>query len=954
MIASPVYVLPRVSAESSGEASSYRTTVDLGSGWSAYPVTFDGKITNEQEWSDAYQQKVVFFRGWLPDEPHLRTNDTAAATFYVKNDAKWLYLLVHVNSTNKDPQGIGISYYWWTWHGVWDGGRAAGVERDGSVYDAYYVNETYWKDVKPTNVKGAVSCVTFLLSGSDCWFEFAKMLRSDDAHDWSFAPGEEVGTGPPDLLVNMHFAKNEGSYIRYTKLHLSPESEASYSELKSSFTWRSGQVLTLNGFLLSPDFSINVEKGTYRVGKIAINATFRESLNQSRKPDYSRFPTFDIGTTVGSRPESFSCQRYCGQSSNPYYGVAVGPAPNAIGDQSVRVTMDFTQIRFSVQSSNGSKFPTMILFAEPIFRYDPIFASDGKIFINLVVWSGDPDIQTWNLMLQNATLDVELVGEGRLLASLPRPSFHESWTWNVSRRGLRTPIAGLAASDDGHVLAAANVYNDTSNAAEVYLLDSEGHLVWSNIHPGGQFYWNHLDIGLTPDRNFAAYAIYSSGPYQQNDAGIWYVDENGHPIWVHRELGYHSVAMSSDGQLVAAVGATKGTGSSIQSDGKLLVLDGAGRVLWGQHFPREMPMKVSVSPDGHYVAVTTGVDYSPFPGGTNSSVYLFDRSGQVLWRHVGPGIARSTSLSQEAKKIIVSYIDGTVEILDRSGTVIEKYLHSYRWPWGGGGDTWSVAMTPDGSQLLTSQDWGLFIFTNTLSQLIAVPGWGYGVISVAESSGGQFITAGTFQGVLHSYILSSDNSVQYALLVSKAAQDVGVTIANSTLNAMILAQSQGRWLDAYWQSQELVNATIAGLRSQYSKSYTLAHADMLAAGKMFNETSSRLNEIKSRLNSTQASKALTMLSEASGLLIEAESYLAKAPGEFRSGNYVIALKFVQRAAHAIEEVRSRINNLSTLINESASIVGVSWEFVATSTIIVIAVASSAIWLIRRRRTSSKA
>jgi len=118
---------------------------------------------------------------------------------------------------------------------------------------------------------------------------------------------------------------------------------------------------------------------------------------------------------------------------------------------------------------------------------------------------------------------------------------------------------------------------------------------------------------------------------------------------------------------------------------------------------------------------------------------------------------------------------------------------------------------------------------------------------------------------------------------------------------------------------QLVNATITALRGEYSRSHVEAQAIMSRPLGFLNVTTSRLEG--SKLNSTQYSKATDLLSEARQSLNLAQQYLDKAPDEFRSGNYPIAVRLVHNALRAIQEAQARIGDADMLISESVSTSG---------------------------------
>ena len=183
------------------------------SGWSSFPVTFDGQITTAQEWSDT-----------VPIDLNLPVwhvgPETVPARVWMKNDDTWLYMLYRVEwpSADIDPSdGAYIDYFWGA--GESDLGF---VGFDNSTGDLYGWDGTSWDvdtEASPpgeNNVEGAATH-----DGAYYWFEFRKELDSADGYDWSFTPSQIIETG--NLFVAMWDGSTGTYYEEYITLQLSTE-----------------------------------------------------------------------------------------------------------------------------------------------------------------------------------------------------------------------------------------------------------------------------------------------------------------------------------------------------------------------------------------------------------------------------------------------------------------------------------------------------------------------------------------------------------------------------------------------------------------------------------------------------------------------------------------------------------------------------------------------------------
>jgi predicted amidohydrolase YtcJ len=163
-------------------------------------VTLDGQMTSAAEWAEASPLDVALLK-WSAGP------ESVNSRWWVKNDAHWLYLLCRIEWPAEDVDGDDggqIDYFWPEGSCCpWDHSDLGYAGYDGDTLDLYGWDEASWyrdTDAGGTNdVEGAGSH-----DGTHYWFEFRKRLDSGDEFDWSFRPGQTVGTGyGGNLLVSL-------------------------------------------------------------------------------------------------------------------------------------------------------------------------------------------------------------------------------------------------------------------------------------------------------------------------------------------------------------------------------------------------------------------------------------------------------------------------------------------------------------------------------------------------------------------------------------------------------------------------------------------------------------------------------------------------------------------------------------------------------------------------------
>jgi hypothetical protein len=199
----------------------------LTSNWLANPVTLDGKMTTQQEWSEALPpagQDMI-----LLDQ----SRNEVKATFWMKNDATWLYVLARVERPGgADANDAAYIDYFWD---QWPYGDGSGTTYAGPPTDAWwnvdvnnFVLDTDATPPGQNNVEGAAT-----YDGTYYWFEFRKALNSGDGYDWAFVPGGTYGTMPSELDVGFWDNSQGAWYSTRILLHLETASGPASSQAPS-------------------------------------------------------------------------------------------------------------------------------------------------------------------------------------------------------------------------------------------------------------------------------------------------------------------------------------------------------------------------------------------------------------------------------------------------------------------------------------------------------------------------------------------------------------------------------------------------------------------------------------------------------------------------------------------------------------------------------------------------
>ena len=163
-----------------------------------YGVRIDGRPSTVYEWADATCMRSTLR---VPVSDGERVQGTPISVkWWVKNDAKWIYILVQVPVKYGEPGGVYFNHFWpGPYVDGWDHSDGAGLSLEGEVYDMYGWDEISWKDDEDQGGRNDTVGAVYQ-DGNYYWFELKKPLDSGEALDWSWTPGTNTGIYNSTLL----------------------------------------------------------------------------------------------------------------------------------------------------------------------------------------------------------------------------------------------------------------------------------------------------------------------------------------------------------------------------------------------------------------------------------------------------------------------------------------------------------------------------------------------------------------------------------------------------------------------------------------------------------------------------------------------------------------------------------------------------------------------------------
>jgi uncharacterized repeat protein (TIGR01451 family) len=211
---------------------------------------------------------------------------------------------------------------------------------------------------------------------------------------------------------------------------------------------------------------------------------------------------------------------------------------------------------------------------------------------------------------------------------------------------------------------------------------------------------------------------------------------------------------------------------------------------------------VDMSADSEYTAAGT---FTSTASGYGHGIYLFDKSGNLLFEHETTDVVWSVSVSEDGGYIAAGSKDKNVYMLDMSGALLWKYEID---------DTvWSVAISQDGEYIAAgSYDNHIYLFDNSGSLL-----WKYKtddiVLSTSISQDGEYIAAGSYDN--HIYLFDNSGSLLWkyrtnnVLFATSISSNGDYIAAGSYDNNVYLFDKFGNLLFEYETQDEVWDVAIS-------------------------------------------------------------------------------------------------------------------------------------------------
>lgn len=160
-------------------------------------ITLDGKISEKDEWENAFCMDLQFFE-W----GDIQKGTRRYARWYVKHDDEFLYILVLVKKT-AELNGVAVDYFWpYYTTGKWPHSDGLYVNVKGEVQDLANWDESNWYDDEELDPPGNIDGEAGVTELNDFYFiEIKRPLNSGDAYDWVFELGDAIGDSPSDSFL---------------------------------------------------------------------------------------------------------------------------------------------------------------------------------------------------------------------------------------------------------------------------------------------------------------------------------------------------------------------------------------------------------------------------------------------------------------------------------------------------------------------------------------------------------------------------------------------------------------------------------------------------------------------------------------------------------------------------------------------------------------------------------
>jgi hypothetical protein len=237
--------------------------------------------------------------------------------------------------------------------------------------------------------------------------------------------------------------------------------------------------------------------------------------------------------------------------------------------------------------------------------------------------------------------------------------------------------------------------------------------------------------------------------------------------WRYTIEGYALDMDISNGAELIVIGGVIG-----ENNGIIYLFDRSGRLLWKYANPEPFS-SVAISDDGNFIVA----------GSDDNQTYFFDRRGLLLWRYSADKKIRCVEISEDGNMLVTGSDDNNVYFFDNSRR-IKRFAWKYRFD----NSASAVAMSKKGNYILAgSDDHGIYALDSD-GQLM----WRHNakgpITSVSVSKFADYLVAGSQDSSIYCFNIGGKET--WTLPTGGSVQDVAVDLRGNT----IVAYSQDGWL----------------------------------------------------------------------------------------------------------------------------------------------------------------
>ncbi|MEE8400545.1 MAG: PQQ-binding-like beta-propeller repeat protein, partial [Candidatus Hydrothermarchaeaceae archaeon] len=211
---------------------------------------------------------------------------------------------------------------------------------------------------------------------------------------------------------------------------------------------------------------------------------------------------------------------------------------------------------------------------------------------------------------------------------------------------------------------------------------------------------------------------------------------------------------------------------------------------------------VDMSSDGDYMAAGT---FTSTTAGFGYGTYLFDKSGELLWKHKAEDVVWSISITEDGSYIASGSKDKHVYFFDKFGKLLWKYKTD---------DTvWSVSISANGEYVAAgSYDNNVYLFDKSGERL-----WNYKtddiVLTTSISANGEYVAAGSYDNNVYLFDKSGKRLWKYktddVVLTTSISANGEYVAAGSYDNNVYLFDRSGNLLFKYRTNNVVLTTSIS-------------------------------------------------------------------------------------------------------------------------------------------------